>query len=200
MILAHTVKGYGLGEAGEGRNITHQQKKLNEDELREFRDRFDIPISDKDVAEAPFYRPPDSSPEIRYLQERRRVLGGYVPGRRSPTAKLKPPKWEDYAEFFAGSEGREVSTTMAFVRLLVRLLRDKSVGRYVVPIVPDEARTFGMEALFRQFGIYAHSGQIYQPVDEVYFRGEGEGNQKSHQGASSAGIRITFARRRNIAR
>ena len=121
VILAHTVKGYGLGEAGEGRNITHQQKKLNEEELREFRDRFDIPISDKDVAEAPFYRPPDDSPEMRYLQERRRALGGYVPSRRSPTAKLKPPKWEDYAEFFAGSEGREVSTTMAFVRLLVRL-------------------------------------------------------------------------------
>jgi pyruvate dehydrogenase E1 component len=189
VILAHTVKGYGLGEAGEGRNITHQQKKLNEDELREFRDRFDIPISDKDVAEAPFYRPAENSPEIRYLQERRRALGGYVPSRRSPTAKLKPPKWEDYAELFAGSEGREVSTTMAFVRLLVKLMRDKSVGRYVVPIVPDEARTFGLEALFRQFGIYAHSGQLYQPVDSdtVLFYKEAKDGQIIEEGITEAG-------------
>ncbi|NUQ65149.1 MAG: pyruvate dehydrogenase (acetyl-transferring), homodimeric type, partial [Pirellulales bacterium] len=155
VVLAQTVKGYGMGEAGEGRNITHQQKKLNEQELREFRDRFDIPISDKQIAEAPFYRPPDNSPEMQYLLERRRLLGGFVPNRRRPTMRLKPPVWEDYAEFFAGSEGRDVSTTMAFVRLMVKLMRDKSLGRFVVPIVPDEARTFGMEALFRQFGIYA---------------------------------------------
>ncbi len=194
VILAHTVKGYGLGEAGEGRNITHQQKKLNEDELREFRDRFDIPISDRDVAEAPFYRPPENSPEIRYLQERRRALGGYVPSRRSPTAKLKPPKWEDYAEFFAGSEGREVSTTMAFVRLLVKLMRDKSLGRYIVPIVPDEARTFGLEALFRQFGIYAHSGQLYQPVDSdtVLFYKEAKDGQIIEEGITEAGAMSSY--------
>ncbi len=126
VILAQTVKGYGLGEAGEGRNITHQQKKLNEEELRHFRDRFDIPISDKEVAEAPLYRPPDNSPEMEYLRERRRLLNGFVPSRSARAPKLQPPKWEDYAEFFAGSEGRDVSTTMAFMRLLAKLMRDKS--------------------------------------------------------------------------
>ncbi|MCX7428237.1 MAG: pyruvate dehydrogenase (acetyl-transferring), homodimeric type [Planctomycetia bacterium] len=189
VILAKTVKGYGLGEAGEGRNITHQQKKLNEDELRSFRDRFDIPVSDAEVAEAPFYRFPEDSPEMRYLRERRRALGGPVPSRRSPTAKLKPPKWEGFAEFFAGSEGREVSTTMAFVRLLARLMRDKNIGRYVVPIVPDEARTFGMEALFRQFGIYAHGGQLYEPVDSdmvLYYR-EATDGQILEEGITEAG-------------
>ena len=158
VILAQTIKGYGMGEAGEGRNITHQQKKLNEDELLHFRARFNIPISEEQAAHAEFYKPPDDGPEMVYLRQRRAELGGFVPGRRAPTMRLKPPKWEEFAEFFAGSEGREVSSTMAFVRLLVRLMRDKNIGRYVVPIVPDEARTFGMEALFRQFGIYAHSG------------------------------------------
>ncbi len=194
VILAQTVKGYGLGEAGEGRNITHQQKKLNEDELRHFRDRFDIPISDKQIAEAPFYRPPEQSPEMQYLHERRRALGGFVPGRRSPTVKLKPPKWDDYAEFFAGSDGREVSSTMAFVRLLVRLMRDKNVGRYIVPIVPDEARTFGMEALFRQFGIYAHAGQLYEPVDSdtVLFYNEAQDGQILEEGITEAGSMSSF--------
>jgi pyruvate dehydrogenase E1 component len=189
VILAQTIKGYGLGEAGEGRNVTHQQKKLNEEELRLFRDRFEIPISDEEIAEAPFYRPPDDSPEMQYLLERRRALGGFVPGRRSPTMKLKPPKWDDYAEFFAGSEGREVSTTMAFVRLLARLMRDRNVGRYVVPIVPDEARTFGMEALFRQFGIYAHSGQLYEPVDSetVLYYKEAKDGQILEEGITEAG-------------
>ena len=173
VILAKTIKGYGLGEAGEGRNITHSQKKLNEEELVRFRSRFEIPISDEAAAHAAFYRPPQDSPEMKYLRGVARPWAGSCPGRRAPTMKLKPPKWEDFAEFFAGSEGREVSTTMAFVRLLVRLMRDKNIGPHIVPIVPDEARTFGMEALFRQFGIYSHVGQLYEPVDSdtlLYYR------------------------------
>ncbi len=194
VILAQTIKGYGLGEAGEGRNITHQQKKLNEEELRQFRDRFDIPITDDQLAEAPFYRPPENSPEMEYLRERRRALGGYVPKRRRPTAKLKSPRWEDYAEFFAGSEGRDVSTTMAFVRLLARLMRDPAIGRYIVPIVPDEARTFGMEALFRQFGIYAHLGQLYEPVDSdtVLYYKEAKDGQILEEGITEAGSMSSF--------
>jgi pyruvate dehydrogenase E1 component len=194
VILAKTIKGYGLGEAGEGRNITHQQKKLNEEELRRFRDRFDIPIPEDKVAEAPFYRPPEDSPEIQYLKARRKALGGPVPSRRQPKVKLKPPKWEDFAEFFAGSEGREVSTTMAFVRLLARLMRDKNIGRYIVPIVPDESRTFGMEALFRQFGIYSHVGQLYEPVDSdtvLYYR-EAVDGQILEEGITEAGSMASF--------
>jgi pyruvate dehydrogenase E1 component len=194
VILAKTVKGYGLGEAGEGRNVTHQQKKLNEDELRHFRERFDIPISDEEVAKAPFYRPPDDSPEIKYLRARRETLGGYVPSRSKSLVKLKPPKWEDFAEFFAGSEGRDVSSTMAFVRLLNRLMRDKSLGKYIVPIVPDEARTFGMEAMFRQFGIYAHSGQLYEPVDSdtVLYYHEAKNGQILEEGITEAGSMASF--------
>ncbi len=194
VILAKTIKGYGMGEAGEGRNVTHQQKKLNEDELREFRTRFDIPIPEDQVAEAPFYRPPDNSPEIQYLRARRKELGGPVPSRGRAKIVLKPPKWEDYAEFFAGSEGRPVSTTMAFVRLLARLMRDKNIGRYVVPIVPDEARTFGMEALFRQFGIYSHVGQLYEPVDSdtvLYYR-EARDGQILEEGITEAGSMASF--------
>ncbi len=194
VILAKTIKGYGMGEAGEGRNVTHQQKKLNEDELREFRARFDIPIPEDQVAEAPFYRPPDNSPEIQYLRARRKELGGPVPSRGRAKIVLKPPKWEDYAEFFAGSEGRPVSTTMAFVRLLARLMRDKNIGRYVVPIVPDEARTFGMEALFRQFGIYSHVGQLYEPVDSdtvLYYR-EARDGQILEEGITEAGSMASF--------
>jgi pyruvate dehydrogenase E1 component len=194
VILAQTIKGYGLGEAGEGRNITHQQKKLNEAELVEFRRRFDIPISEEQAARAEFYKPPDDSPEIVYLHQRRAALGGFVPGRRSPTMRLKPPEWEEFAEFFAGSEGREVSSTMAFVRLLVRLMRDRNIGRYIVPIVPDEARTFGMEALFRQFGIYSHVGQLYEPVDSdnvLYYREAVEG-QILEEGITEAGSMSSF--------
>ncbi len=194
VILAKTIKGYGLGEAGEGRNITHQQKKLNQEELIEFRRRFDIPISDEQAAGAVFYKPPEDSPEMRYVRERRKQLSGFVPGRRSALVRLKPPKWEDFAEFFAGSEGREVSSTMAFVRLLARLLRDKNVGRYVVPIVPDEARTFGMESLFRQFGIYSHAGQLYEPVDSekfLYYR-EATDGQILEEGITEAGSMSSF--------
>jgi pyruvate dehydrogenase E1 component len=194
VVLAQTIKGYGLGEAGEGRNVTHQQKKLNQAELIEFRRRFDIPISEAAAARAEFYKPPDDSPEITYLRERRAALGGFVPGRRSPTMRLKPPQWDEFAEFFAGSEGREVSSTMAFVRLLVRLMRDKNIGRYVVPIVPDEARTFGMEALFRQFGIYSHVGQLYEPVDSdnvLYYR-EAVDGQILEEGITEAGSLSSF--------
>src|SRR4029079_6537920 len=162
VILAKTIKGYGLGELGEGKNITHQQKKLNEEELAEFRTRFGIPISDEDVAEAPFYRPPDDSPELKYLNERRKKLGGYLPERKQNTTTLAPVPDELYEEFYKGTAGREVSTTMVFVRLLSKLLKDPKVGDCVVPIVPDEARTFGMESLFRQCGIYSHVGQIYE--------------------------------------
>src|SRR6266567_3573893 len=164
VILARTIKGYGIGEAGEGRNITHQQKKLNEDELRQFRSRFGIPISDDDIAEAPFYRPPDNSKEIQYLHQRRRELGGYLPARTVAVESIRTPAEDVFEEFYAGTEGREASTTMVFVRLLSKLLRDETIGKLIVPIIPDEARTFGMEALFRQVGIYSSVGQLYEPV------------------------------------
>ncbi len=148
VILARTIKGYGLGEIGEGKNISHQQKKLNEDELREFRSRFGIPLSDDEVAEAPFFRPPEDSPEIQYLRARRDGLGGYVPKRSIRANPLQLAQHDElFREFFEGSEGREVSTTMAFVRMLHKMLRDPEFGKLVVPIVPDEARTFGMESL-----------------------------------------------------
>lgn len=165
VILAKTIKGYGLGEAGEGRNITHQQKKLNEDELAEFRTRFGIPISDDEVATAPFYRPPEDSKELIYLQERREKLGGHLPKREVKCPPLTPPSESLIEPFLKGSGGREVSTTMVFVDMLKRLLQDKELGKWIVPIIPDEARTFGMEGFFAQFGIYSNVGQLYEPVD-----------------------------------
>ncbi|MBI4485619.1 MAG: pyruvate dehydrogenase (acetyl-transferring), homodimeric type, partial [Acidobacteria bacterium] len=165
VILARTIKGYGLGEAGEGKNITHQQKKMNEEELRAFRSRFGIPIADEDVASTPFYRPAADSIEGRYIRERRTALGGFVPSRKTRSERLAKVPSEPFDEFSKGTEGRKASTTMVFVRLLSKLLRDKDIGSLVVPIVPDEARTFGMEALFRQVGIYSHVGQMYEPVD-----------------------------------
>lgn len=194
VILARTIKGYGLGEAGEGKNITHQQKKLNEEELREFRARFGIPISDEDIASAPFYRPPDNSPEIRYLKERRENLGGYVPLRTPKSSFLTTPSEKLFEEFYQGTEGREVSTTMVFVRILAKLLRDKDIGKLIVPIVPDEARTFGMEALFRQSGIYSHPGQLYQPVDSdslLYYK-EAKDGQILEEGITEAGSMSSF--------
>lgn len=194
VILAKTIKGYGLGEAGEGRNITHQQKKLNEEELREFRTRFGIPISDEDVAQAPFYKPPDDSPEMRYLHARRQQLGGYVPSRRVKCEPLKAPSEEVFEEFYRGSEDREASTTMVFVRLLSRLLRDKEIGKFIVPIIPDEARTFGMDALFRQVGIYSHPGQLYDPVDKetlLYYK-EARDGQILEEGITEAGSMSSF--------
>jgi pyruvate dehydrogenase E1 component len=196
VILARTIKGYGLGEAGEGKNITHQQKKLNEDELRAFRTRFGIPISDDEVAQAPFYRPPDHSPEIEYMRERRRALGGPLPQRKvvAPRLELKPSFDELFGEFYKGTEGRKASTTMVFVRMLSKLLRDPDLGRLVVPIVPDEARTFGMEALFRQVGIYSHVGQLYEPVDVdtlLYYK-EATNGQILEEGITEAGSASSF--------
>jgi len=194
VILARTIKGYGLGEAGEGKNITHQQKKLNEDELRAFRTRFGIPIADSEIGHAPFYRPADDSPEAKYMRERRQALGGYVPSRRKRSDALTPISAEVFEEFHKGTDGRKASTTMVFVRLLSKLLRDKDIGRLVVPIVPDEARTFGMEALFRQVGIYAHSGQMYEPVDMdtlLYYKEASDG-QILEEGINEAGSMSSF--------
>jgi len=194
VILARTIKGYGLGEAGEGRNITHQQKKLNEDELREFRTRFNIPVNDDQIAETPFYRPPDDSPEIQYLQERRHALGGYVPQRRARSKLIVADHDELFAEFAGGSEGREVSTTMAFVMMLRKMLRDPEIGKLIVPIVPDEARTFGMESLFRLVGIYNSRGQLYEPVDVhtlLYYK-EAKDGQILEEGITEAGSMASF--------
>ena len=193
VILAKTVKGYGLGEAGEGKNVTHQQKKLNEAELRDFRDRFDIPVTDEQLPEAPFYRPPDDSEEVRYLLERRRELGGFVPSRKVAVGPLDVPKGDDFAEFYAGVD-RPVSTTMAFVRMLTQLMKHAEIGKRVVPIVPDEARTFGMESMFRQFGIYSHVGQTYEPVDAgmlLYYK-EAEDGQILEAGITEAGSFASF--------
>jgi pyruvate dehydrogenase E1 component len=195
VILARTIKGYGLGEAGEGKNITHQQKKLNEDELRAFRTRFGVPIGDAEVATAPFYRPSDNSPEISYVLERRKQLGGFVPNRVVQSNPLDTSTLPAlFSEFHTGSDGRKASTTMAFVRMLAKLLKDKEIGRLVVPIVPDEARTFGMEALFRQVGIYSHVGQLYEPVDMdvlLYYK-EATAGQIFEEGITEAGSMSSF--------
>ncbi|MCK5709233.1 MAG: pyruvate dehydrogenase (acetyl-transferring), homodimeric type, partial [Deltaproteobacteria bacterium] len=194
VILAKTIKGYGLGEAGEGRNITHQQKKLNEDELKLFKKRFDIPISDEDVSRAPFYKPPDDSPEIKYLKERRKELGGYLPKREVICDPIKAPSEKLFEEFYKGSGKREVATTMAIVRMLAKMLKDKNIGKLIVPIVPDEARTFGMEALFRQVGIYSHVGQLYEPVDAqtlLYYK-EAIDGQILEEGITEAGSMSSF--------
>jgi pyruvate dehydrogenase E1 component len=194
VVLAHTIKGYGLGESGEGKNITHQQKKLNEQELKEFRTRFNIPISDAEVAHAPFYKPDESSPEMQYLRERRQALGGPLPQRRTNTAVLKTPSEELFEEFYKGTEGRSVSTTMAYVRVVAKLLRDDAIGKFIVPIIPDEARTFGMEGLFRQCGIYAHGGQLYEPVDSeslMYYK-EAKDGQILEEGINEAGAISSF--------
>jgi len=194
VVLARTIKGYGLGEAGEGKNITHQQKKMNEEELRAFRTRFGIPVSDEDVAKTPFYRPAEDSNEVRYMRERRQALGGYVPKRRVRTEPIKSINAEIFEEFSKGTDGRKASTTMVFVRLLSKLLRDKDLGSLVVPIVPDEARTFGMEALFRQVGIYAHAGQTYEPVDMdtlLYYKEASDG-QILEEGINEAGSMSSF--------
>ena len=195
VILARTIKGYGLGEAGEGKNITHQQKKLNEEELRIFRTRFNIPVSEEQIGETPFYRPPDDSPEIKYLQERRAALGGYVPKRTVRAKPLVADHDELFAEFLTGSEDREVSTTMAFVGMLRKMMRDPEIGKLVVPIVPDEARTFGMESLFRQVGIYNSRGQMYEPVDVhtlLYYK-EAKDGQILEEGITEAGSVSSFA-------
>ncbi len=194
VILAKTVKGYGLGEAGEGRNISHQQKKMNEKELREFRARFDIPMSDDVIADMPFYRPPVDSPEIKYLLERRKALGSFLPARQTKAPKLDVPKIDFFKEFFKGSGNSEASTTMAFVRLLTVLLRHKGIGKSIVPIIPDEARTFGMDSLFREIGIYSSKGQLYEPVDKkslLYYH-EAKDGQILEEGITEAGAMSSF--------
>ncbi len=194
VILASTIKGYGLGESGEGKNITHQQKKLNEDELREFRVRYGIPVSEDEVANAPFYKLPEDSHEMQYLKKRREELGGFVPSRKVDIRPIKTPPESVFEEFYAGSDGRELSTTMAFVRLLSKLVKDREIGKLIVPIIPDEARTFGMEAMFRQLGIYSHVGQLYEPVDKellLYYK-EAKDGQILEEGITEAGSMSSF--------
>jgi len=194
LILAHTVKGYGMGEAGEGRNITHQQKKLNENEIANFRSRFEIPIPDEAARNASFYRPPSDSPEIAYMHERRRQLGGYMPNRTTLKSSVVAPPIEYLKESLEGSGGREVSSTMAMVRILTLLLKHPELGKHVVPIIPDEARTFGMESLFRQFGIYASQGQLYKPHDAemfLYYK-ESKDGQILEEGITEGGSMASF--------
>ncbi|MCW5977215.1 MAG: pyruvate dehydrogenase (acetyl-transferring), homodimeric type [Bryobacteraceae bacterium] len=189
VILAFTIKGYGLGEAGEGRNITHQQKKLNEQELAYFRQRFDVPLPEEMVHTASFYRPPDDSPEMLYLHRRRKELGGYLPAREAKAIKIKTPPLELFADAIGGSKGRPAMTTAGFVSILRSLLRDPDIGKLIVPIIPDEARTFGMESLFRQAGIYASRGQLYKPVDSdifLYYK-EAKDGQILEEGITEAG-------------
>jgi len=189
VVLAKTVKGYGMGMAGEGQNITHQQKKIGHEALIAWRDRFGIPISDEEIVHAPFYRPDDDSPEIRYLHERRKELGGYLPTRRLQAASLTIPALDAFAGVLGGSGEREISTTMSFVRLLSSLCRDEHIGKRIVPIVADEARTFGMEGMFRQLGIYSSVGQLYEPVDHkqlAYYR-EDKTGQMLQEGITEAG-------------
>ncbi len=194
VILARTIKGYGLGEAGEGKNVTHQQKKLNEDELRVFRSRFAVPLNDEDCVEGPLSRPPENSEEIQYIRARRKALGGYVPTRSVRSKPLVADHDELFNEFLAGSDGREVSTTMAFVGMLRKMLKDPEIGKLVVPIVPDEARTFGMESLFRTVGIYSSVGQRYEPVDVntlLYYK-EAKDGQILEEGITEAGSMASF--------
>ncbi len=194
VILAQTVKGYGLGEAGEGRNITHQQKKLNEKELREFRDRFEIPVTDEDIPNAPFYRPSKDSAEIKYLLERRKALGGFLPERKERAAPLETPTLDWFAEYLKGSGQFLIATTMVFARILNQLLRVPDIGKRVVPIIPDEARTFGLDALFREFGIYSPQGQLYEPVDResFLFYNEKKDGQVLEEGICEAGAASSF--------
>ncbi len=189
VILAKTVKGYGMGVAGEGMNITHSQKKMGEAALKAFRDRFNIPISDDQIGAAPFYKPPAESPEIQYMHEVRERLGGYLPARRDEAPALKVPGLDAFHALLEGSGDKEMSTTMALVRLMTIIIRDKEIGKYVVPIVPDEARTFGMEGMFRQLGIYSSVGQLYEPVDAdqvMYYREDKKG-QILQEGINEAG-------------
>ena len=194
VILARTIKGYGLGEAGEGRNITHNQKKLSDNEMIYFRDRFNIPVSDDDATKGRFQKFDDNSEEYEYLMEQRKKLGGSIPVRINQPEALKVPDVSIFKELLDGTGEREASTTMSFVRLLSILTKDKSIGKHVVPIVPDEARTFGMDPLFRQLGIYAHSGQLYDPVDSdqfLYYKEEKNG-QILEEGINEAGAISSF--------
>ncbi len=194
VILAQTIKGYGLGEAGEGRNITHQQKKLNEKELLDFRTHFNIPLSDEECIKAPFYKPHKDSEEIKYIIKKRESLGGFIPKRPDTSKQLKIPNLDFFKELLDGSQDREISTTMSFVRLLSILCDEKNIGNNIVPIIPDEARTFGIDPLFRKIGIYSHVGQKYEPVDSdqfLYYR-EAVDGQILEEGISEAGSLSSF--------
>ncbi|MDX2033972.1 MAG: pyruvate dehydrogenase (acetyl-transferring), homodimeric type [Blastocatellia bacterium] len=195
VILAKTIKGYGLGPSGgEGRNLAHQSKKLDEADLVNFTKRFDLPISEEDAKQAKFYIPAQNSPEVIYLHDRRKALGGYYPVRKPVAPVLETPVLDFFKEQLLGSEGREVSTTMAFVRVLTLLLKEKNVGKHIVPIIPDEARTFGMESLFRQVGIYASQGQLYEPHDSdmfLYYK-EAKDGQILEEGITEAGSMCSF--------
>jgi pyruvate dehydrogenase E1 component len=194
VILAKTVKGYGLGEAGEGRNITHQQKKMNEKELREFRERFAVPVSDEEIAEAPFFRPPPESRETKYLLGLRKKLGGFLPQRVVRAKGLEVPRLETFGDLLKGAARTEMSTTMGFVRMLGQLIRNKTIGSQVVPIIPDEARTFGLDALFREVGIYSSKGQLYEPVDRksLLYYNETKDGQILEEGITEAGSMASF--------
>jgi pyruvate dehydrogenase E1 component len=194
VILAMTVKGYGLGEAGEGKNITHQQKKLNEEELFYISERFNLNLPKEVIQSISFVRPPDDSPEIKYLKERREALGGYLPVRAPKKIAIKAPPIETFRDTFAGSRGREASTTSAFVAILKALLKVPELSKYIVPIIPDEARTFGMESMFRERGIYASGGQLYKPVDSdvlMYYK-EAKDGQILEEGITEAGSMASF--------
>jgi pyruvate dehydrogenase E1 component len=189
VILAKTVKGYGMGEAGEGQNITHQQKKMAENALKVFRDRFGLKIPDDQLLDYPYQKPADDSPEASYLKERRQALGGPLPVRRQRSESLQVPELSAFGAQLTGTGDREISTTMAFVRILNTLLRDKQIGKRVVPIVPDESRTFGMEGMFRQFGIWSQLGQLYQPEDanQLMFYKEDRTGQLLQEGITEPG-------------
>ncbi|GIX28832.1 MAG: hypothetical protein KatS3mg123_2713 [Burkholderiales bacterium] len=195
VILAKTVKGYGMGEAGEGQNITHQQKKMGTTSLKAFRDRFKLPIPDEKLEEIPYLKFEEGSPELNYMRERRMALGGYLPSRRQKADKsLDVPELSAFEALLKGSDGREMSTTMAFVRILNVLVRDKNIGKYVVPIVPDESRTFGMEGMFRQFGIWSSVGQLYVPedADQLMFYKEDKHGQILQEGINEAGATCSW--------
>ncbi len=189
VILAKTVKGYGMGEAGEGQNTTHQQKSMDIESLKKFRDRFDLPLTDEQVENLSFYKPAADSPEMKYMTERRAAMGGFVPQRRRKGNELKIPELSAFENMLGATGEREISTTMAFVRILSTLVRDKEIGKYIVPIVPDEARTFGMEGMFRQLGIYASQGQLYEPMDsdQVMYYKESKDGQILEEGINEAG-------------
>jgi pyruvate dehydrogenase E1 component len=195
VILAKTVKGYGMGAVGEGKNIAHQQKKMPIEALRHFRDRFAIPITDEKLADLPYFKPAEDSPEMKYLRELRVKRGGALPQRRRKSEKLEAPKLEGFKALTdATGEGREISTTMAFVRMLTALVKDKNIGKRVVPIVPDESRTFGMEGLFRQLGIYSQVGQLYEPEDsdQLMFYKEDKSGQILQEGINEAGATCSW--------
>jgi pyruvate dehydrogenase E1 component len=189
VVLAKTVKGYGMGDAGEGQNITHQQKSMDIDSLKAFRDRFDLQITNEEVEKLSFHKPAPDSPEIKYMMERREALGGFVPQRKRKGNPLKTPPLSAFENMLTATGEREISTTMAFVRILSTLVRDKELGKYIVPIVPDEARTFGMEGMFRQLGIYSSVGQLYEPQDsdQVMFYKEQTDGQILEEGINEAG-------------